>query len=344
MTLALLSKHGSDRVAAVVALLLLSAASSARADVTASKEASAEALFGEGKALMQQGNEGAACPKLAESQRLDPATGTLLMLALCHERTGRTASAWSEYREALARSEQEARADRVELARRHIASLEPHLVRVRLRVAEENASLPSFEVRIDGEKRAPASWTMATPVDPGTHIVEAFSQNERLWSRNVVVETEEQEVLIPSVKPSAPTPAPAPIAKAAPERVLDARASAPPSADERGISALKMAAMGAGTVAVAGAVVGAIFGLRAMSKSDEAHRACPAYPCSDTAKAANDEAKSAAVISNVAFVAAGAGAVGTVSFLLLDGRNSPPSAASASSRPVGFVVGWEGRW
>src|SRR5690242_4971467 len=65
--------------------------------------AAAEALFEEAKRLFEQGDHGAACPKFSESYRLDPATGALFALALCHERAGKIASAWVEFMETAGR-------------------------------------------------------------------------------------------------------------------------------------------------------------------------------------------------------------------------------------------------
>lgn len=53
----------------------------------------ADALFREGREASDKGDYARACPKFAESQRLDPAPGTLLNLAVCEEHLGNLRSA-----------------------------------------------------------------------------------------------------------------------------------------------------------------------------------------------------------------------------------------------------------
>lgn len=89
----------NSTVATVLTLGLLSPAS-AHAQSSSSGEivAAARALFDDGKRLMLEKRWDEACPKLAESQRLDPGGGTILALALCYEGTGKTATAWATFK------------------------------------------------------------------------------------------------------------------------------------------------------------------------------------------------------------------------------------------------------
>ncbi len=49
---------------------------------------------------MGAGHAREACPKYADSQRLDPQLGTLLHLGECYAKIGKTASAWASFRDA----------------------------------------------------------------------------------------------------------------------------------------------------------------------------------------------------------------------------------------------------
>jgi hypothetical protein len=69
----------------------------AKADVDA-----ADRLYTAAKAAMDRGDLEVACPKFAESQRLDPAVGTLLNLGECEARSGKLAAALSHFQAARA--------------------------------------------------------------------------------------------------------------------------------------------------------------------------------------------------------------------------------------------------
>src|SRR5438477_7999701 len=115
----------------VVGLAGVFAPSTARAGDTHEQQL-AQALFDDARRLMEKKRYAEACPKLAESQRLDPGGGTLLNLALCYERLGPIATAWAMYNEALSAAIADRRSEREAFARARIAELAPRLPRLRI--------------------------------------------------------------------------------------------------------------------------------------------------------------------------------------------------------------------
>jgi len=109
------------------------------------EQSMAQVLFDEGRALLEKGEVAAACSRFDRSQQLDPAGGTLLNLALCHEREGRLATAWIELHDALGIAMRDARADRATLAREHIDALGSRLPHVVIR----GQLCASCEMRLD---------------------------------------------------------------------------------------------------------------------------------------------------------------------------------------------------
>jgi hypothetical protein len=147
----------------------------------------AQQLFDDGRALLEARRYAEACPKFAESQRLDPGGGTLVNLALCHELEGKTATAWSEFRDALGQAVKDDRKDRQELARTHIADLAPKLMRIVVEVPERLASRDP-EINLDKSRLPDAAWNTPIPVDPGEHRVSvSIAGGGQPWSVAVSV-------------------------------------------------------------------------------------------------------------------------------------------------------------
>jgi tetratricopeptide (TPR) repeat protein len=155
-------------VASGACLAFLPSGAQAAGDKPLSAAAMAEALFKEGKRLLKEGKVAEACRKLEGSYRIDPAPGTLLNLALCHEEEGKTATAWGELTESRELAKKAKRADRLKLAEDHIRELEPKLSRFVVAVPKE-AAVKDMVVEVDAVPLDPGAWGTAIPIDPGEH-------------------------------------------------------------------------------------------------------------------------------------------------------------------------------
>src|SRR5665213_3883020 len=135
------------------------------AQAQAGDKAAADALFVQGRDLLDRGSLAEACPKLEESLRLDRAIGTMLFLAECYQRSGKTASAWAQFREAQDQAVKEGD-PRQKVAQEHADRLAPILSTIVIHVAKPT---PSMTVDRDGEEVGAPAWGTETPVDPGQH-------------------------------------------------------------------------------------------------------------------------------------------------------------------------------
>lgn len=175
-------------VAALGALVAVAATSAqAWADTNAADKAAAETLFDEAKRLVKERKYAEACPKFAESLRLDSGIGTMLYLADCFEKNGQSASAWAEFREAAAAANAVGQFDREKKARARAAAIEPKLSRLSIGVAAQAAEIAGLEVKRDGVLLSRPLWGSAVPVDPGEHVIEASAPGRKKWSTKVTL-------------------------------------------------------------------------------------------------------------------------------------------------------------
>jgi hypothetical protein len=292
--------------------------------------AAAQTLFDEGKALMQQGKYAEACPKLAESQRLDPGGGTIFALALCYEGEGKTASAWGAFNDALTEARKDKRAQREAAALEHIHALEGKLTKLRIVVEKDHEGL---EVRRDGVVVGKAQWGVAVPVDPGAHVMEARAPKKKPWTSTVEAGQpgEVTEVRVPSLDD-----------EPAPRLVQTETTPARPESS----SSQRTWAYVVGGVGLVATGVGAAFGISAISKWNDVEGHCSNGVCKTPAAVnVGDDAGTAAEVSTALFIVGGVGlAAAAVLFF------TAPSGAARATRvtPIalrsGGGLGIGGAW
>jgi hypothetical protein len=279
----------------------------------------AESLFQTGKALLEQKNYALACPKLAESYRLDPGTGTLLALALCHEGEGRLATAWGEYAEIVARSRRERRPDREDLAHQHLTALESRLPVLTISVASGAEKIPSLEIKRDGVEVGSGSWATPIPVDPGHHHIEVSAPGYKPFVTivNVGTDADRQSVVVPVL-----------------EHEVMARGSTSSAANEDSRKTLRYAGFAAGGLGIVGLGLGTVFGLRAIGLNNDSKAGCDAQSnCDPASFASRNDARAAGNVSTISFVAGGV-LLATGATMVVLSRSRATGIASLRAAPL----------
>lgn len=309
--------------------MMMAASGAGRAD----DAAQAQTLFNEARKLMAAGRVSEACEKFERSQQLGPAPGTLLNLAVCHERQGKLASAWEEFQQTRAEAQRTGRKDRIKVAGEHLKSIEPRLPWLTIAVPEPSR-VGALELSLDGTLFGQEQWDKASAVNPGEHVVTAQARGRKPFSKTLqIAEAERVEVRIPLLEDATP-PA---VSASAPRPV----AVAPPP--PRSGSGTKTAGYVTGAVGVIGLGVGAAFGLMAMKQWQDSEAGCPHEVCSATGSQASHDAARSATIADIGF---GVGVVGLAvgAVLLLTAGDSSTSStqlrAYGSPRGMGATLSW----
>jgi len=233
----------------------------------------AEAMFQEGRRLLAEGQTAEACARFAGSFAIEASSGTLLNLAYCHEKQGKTASAWAEYRAATRLSRSQGREDRARVAEEKVAGLEPKLARLTA-VADE--PVPGEAIATETGTLGEGAIGVAVPIDPGLHTVMVTAPGHLPWSTMIEVAEQEQRTLeIPALE-LAPVPPPPPLVEA-PKASLQVVAT-PPRSPRRPTRLDAVLAAGAGTFLATGAGIWSV----AYTKLGDARDLCNTPPgCSD---------------------------------------------------------------
>jgi hypothetical protein len=281
--------RSSVRTSLILAVALAASIPDARADAPQSHDP--VALFRQGRDAMKVGDYRSACASFEESQRLDPAAGTLLNLAICSERLGRLLRARTALGQFL--DQIDAADERRPHAEALLADVEERTPRLRLQVPDPTPT--GVSVRLDGEGVPRDRWQAPISVDPGEHVLELKVPQGPAQRRSFVIKEREsytQGFTFASAQGNQ---------TATPPR----SAPAPRSEGRRQLPASFYVSLGIG---IGGFVTAAASGLYVLKQRATVAEHCENKRCDAEGLAAADQGKRFEVINTVALPI---GAVGT---------------------------------
>ncbi len=138
-------------------------------------------------------------------------TEALLRKASAHEKEGKVATAWTEYKQAFEAATKSGDQKRVAIARTHLADTYKKLSYVKIDPGQSNAT----EVLIDGKLVDKSAWASPQPLDPGPHEVTFAAAGTKSQTLSITLQPgpATQPLALPTLLPIDEAPA-APVAAA----------------------------------------------------------------------------------------------------------------------------------
>jgi len=323
--------HPSVRRLALIAMACgyLARGSDARGQ---SNAAIAQQLFLDGRKLMEAGSIAEACSKFADSQRLDPAVGTLMHLATCHERMGKLAAAWSEFTDVAAQAHKAGQAEREKYAHDHAVALGSKVPKV---VIELSHPPEGIRMTLDGAPLPLGILGTELPLDPGDHSLEVIAPGMKPWRQaklnlapsavvtrvRVTLEEDTSQGSI-SAAPGAQTGA----TSAAPgAQTAATAAAAPEQAGNSSNATRRVIGYGLGGLGLVSLVVAVGEEVTSMGRNNDESK----YPAGSTERQTVSDQASAAQTYAIVFGAVGVATIGAGVYLVLSSRDQ---AATAGGR------------
>jgi hypothetical protein len=299
-------------------------------------KAAAEVLFREGMTAFNAGDYATACPKLESAVALTAgeALGGALLLAKCHEKQGKTASAWAAYTEVAGKARAAGQSKRAEEAEAGAAALFPKLHYLVLAVPAAISDIEGARLLRQGKPLRRELWSARIPIDPGTLAFEVSAPGKRSATRTVQIPADpgetkvafdalEDEPATPPPKPPAPPEAAPPVTP--PTAAPSATATVPvrPDTPPGGSGGQRFAGIVIAAAGIAGIGAGIGVGAAAKGNYDAAVSETPnctprpggGFECKDATKV-NDARALGDAGTGVFFAGAGALLGGALLFFL----------------------------
>ncbi|MFT3772225.1 MAG: hypothetical protein QM820_43035 [Minicystis sp.] len=151
------------------------------------------------------------CRKLEESFKLAVRGDTMLNLALCHEKLGKTATAWVEYERAIAEGERVKFTDAVEVAKKRRDELGEKLSMLTVDVPVKLAALAGLTIEVNGAPWPEEKRNKPIPFDPGPLEITATAPGYKPFAARVDLGAEkDRKTVTVALEPQPPPPAPPP--------------------------------------------------------------------------------------------------------------------------------------